>query len=56
MADVPATGISVARGQIRTSQHNAQLDQFEKPLQQVATTAIAVAGLLWPATPIMRMA
>jgi hypothetical protein len=30
--------------QIRTSQHNAHLDQFEKPLQQVATTAIAVGA------------
>jgi hypothetical protein len=36
--------------QIRTSQHNAHLDQFEKPLQQVATTAIAV-GLALAGNP-----
>lgn len=31
-------------GQIRTSQHNAHLDQFEKPRQQVATTTITVGA------------
>jgi hypothetical protein len=34
----------VVKGQIRTSRHNARLDEFEEPRRQVATTAMAVGA------------
>jgi hypothetical protein len=43
--------VAFARHPLRPS-HSAHLDQFEKPLQQGATSAIS-RGLLWPVTPIM---
>jgi hypothetical protein len=59
LPDKQTVSVSIGMSQtcrIWTSRHDAHLDQFEKPPQQVATTAIAVGACCGRQPPIMRMA